>query len=131
MGSADSLINWEFGDTWERAGEVSTDTGSVLLTDPCTAVNLLTGVPQNTLAGRAAAVLPDLGAQKQPRSWQSFCDEWQKQSGNVATFENGCSLLVSNGVGDGSFPVHVKRRKNGEIAAVLIVFDPAEEDRDA
>ncbi|HEX3960426.1 MAG TPA: hypothetical protein VHZ03_27945 [Trebonia sp.] len=86
---------------WEKAGRVGIDTGTVLLADPC-----FEGLSQEALG---ATELTD----------------------GVARCTNSygvpIAMLVGTGVGDGWFPVSVRRDQDGQVTAVRIDFTYDEE----
>jgi len=92
---------------WEKVGDVGVDAGGILICDPCYAVG---DEPQL------------------PHPWKAFCDAWfAAEEHGVAQFpfrrgHEGAAIVVQSGVGDGFYPVFVKRDKSGRVAAVKVEF---------
>lgn len=81
---------------WKKIGSVGVDSGRVLIVDPCYA--------------KDAAKYIALGPEP--------CDEHQYY------FEAGppCAVVSSTGVGDGIFPVEVRRDEDGTITELRVRF---------
>lgn len=99
---------------WEKVYEIGVDSALCWIGDP------------------GYCVTPDCDEQPAP-TWAEFCAhlrQMNNMAGGYATVypfpfkagHEGLGVAVST-CGDGSFPVYVRRRENGQVAEVRIVFD--------
>ena len=85
---------------WEEIGFVTVDAGLISLGDPC--------------------YMSDGGNDFE--DWSAFCDKHQRnERDGVHQLDNGKAVIVSSGMGDGIYPVEVKR-EDGMIKEVRIKF---------
>ena len=98
---------------WEEIGQISVDAGICWLGDPCYILHTDSGKPPTTLG----------------KSWEEFCK--LLGSKDIISFDHekgheGLGVVVSSGLGDGLYPVYVKRVQDKEfgnrIAEVKIKF---------
>ncbi len=103
---------------WEEVGIIGVDAGLCWLGDPC-------------------YIMGDDASEKPAKTWSEFCDKlWEKEGldkngnperdyaqWNYKMGHAGLGVTVSTGWGDGSYPVYIKRNKEGRIAEVKVVFD--------
>lgn len=91
---------------WIKAGEIGVDAGLCWIGDPCYVVSK-----------DASHVF---------KSWSDFCD--QIGSDDVKQFNYnhghpGLGVAVQTGYGDGTYPVYIRRNKEGRVMEVKAVFD--------
>ena len=94
--------------SWEYVGSVPIDSGTLLLSDPCYAV-------QNVVGGRPT-----------DKQWSKFCDRlWDLEK--KSKVKPGASLdlgYVATGFGgDGFYPVEIKKTETGLIKELRIRFN--------
>ena len=96
---------------WELVGYVSVDSGQLLITDPC----YLKEFNNDNCKDRA----------EPSYSYSGCCGATSNKEGCGQT-PNGnfteCGFALSNCIGDGSYPVYVKRDSDNGITAVKIDF---------
>ena len=91
-------------------GNISVDAGTCWVGDPC-------------------YVLGD-DASSRVKSWSGFCDKIEKEGyydKGALALDNGLSVIVSTGYGDGSYPVYATF-KGGMCVGVRVDFDPQVDD---
>ena len=94
--------------SWEVAGFVPVDSGTLLISDPCYAVR--------NVAGKEVT----------DKQWSTFCERlWSLEtSGRIkpgAAMDLG---YVATGFGgDGYYPIEIKKSKNGLIKELRVRFD--------
>lgn len=94
---------------WERVGVVGVDAGLVWLGDPC---YVLHGEKPKAIG----------------RDWGDFVKKLDLGLGNDTMQMNydkghpGLGVVVVSGYGDGTYPVEVRRAKDGTVAEVRVVF---------
>ena len=92
---------------WVEVGAVGVDTGTVMIADPCYAEDM------------AKQVIVAYEAR------ENFADttEW----GFHGREKDGVAGVISTtGIGDGCFPVYVKRDAEGNVVALMIDFRPTD-----
>lgn len=95
----------------ELIGKIDVDAGLVMIGDPC-----------YTSSGRNVA-----------DDWERFCDKLQREEvDGVTTIEHesglpGKALVVGDFGGDGTYPVYVKRDKDGQVKKIIIDFEQEDE----
>ena len=93
----------------KHIGNISVDAGICMIGDPCYSI-------------------------QGPRSftWEKFCDSMNRnnidKNNYCEPFTQGEGIVVRTGWGDGSYPVYVKKTRQGRIAEVRIVFIEESED---
>jgi hypothetical protein len=105
------------GDEWHDVGEVSVDSGHLWVGDPCYILD--SAKPR----GR------DLG-----QSWDDIVKKMVSSDAVQWTFDAGTpgfGVTVVAGLGDGTYPVRIKRTASGDVAAVLIEFIGDDEPEEA
>ena len=113
------MTTWTQRRQWVKAGAVSVDTGTLWLGDPC-------------------YVLPADKVDAPGRDWEKFVEGQYEEGPNgepapmhdKGHMELPDGVLVSTGVGDGRYDVFVQRTRDGEIAAVKVVFIDEDGDGD-
>ena len=90
---------------WETVGEIGVDAGRVIVGDPC-----YFAAPD---ASNAFESLDELWGQVGERLVAPLAF---KHGGH------GMAVVVSSGLGDGVYPVEVRRAKNGRIAELRVKF---------
>lgn len=89
-------------DKWELVGHVGVDAGLVMVGDPC-----------YTLGDDAS---------HRVKSWDEFCDTLPF-NGPATIHDTGFGIVVSSGYGDGSYPVYVKKNRDGRVVGLKVEFD--------
>lgn len=103
---------------FELAGRIGVDSGQVMLIDPCYIKEDFAGEygdkPALNYAGACKASLSD------------------KRCGNFGGNKHSNTLAFCSGTthGDGVYPVYIKRDRHGRVTAMMIDFDPPEQDDD-
>lgn len=93
---------------WEKIGAIAVDAGMVMVGDPC-------------------YTLPNDGSEREAvggGDWDKFIDlvfPRLEMEGYAVLAENA-AIAVESGVGDGVYPVFVRRFRNGQIAALMVDF---------
>jgi hypothetical protein len=96
---------------WEEVGRIGVDAGLCWVGDPC------------------YCVTPD--ADEHPaKDWKEFCSilhagGFFKRGHQQFSYQKGhpgLGVTVRTGMGDGSYPVYIRRTENGEVAEVKVVF---------
>ena len=90
---------------WERVGNVGVDSGLIWVGDPC-------------------YIMPDNADLNPGADWYEFCD---KLDNTVPSQEWNAGISIQHFGGDGSYPVFIRRGRDGLVAEVKIVFDPDNE----
>lgn len=94
---------------WEKVGIIGVDAGLCWVGDPC------------------YCVTPDANSHP-AKTWREFCDVLfdGEQNGvkqwNYPMGHSGLGVSVQTGYGDGSYPVYVRRNREGRVAEVRVVF---------
>lgn len=93
---------------WEKVGAIDVDAGVCWIGDPC------------YIIGNEELEYPYL-------NWNDFCNKLIiKEKEGITKWKHhhsyGKGITVRTGYGDGTYPVYVKRNKEGRIAEVKIVF---------
>ena len=94
---------------WELVGYIGVDAGLCWIGDPC------------------YCVTPDATEHPAP-SWPEFCDKLRDSEKDGACQWNykmghaGLGVSVSIGYGDGTYPVYVRRNKEGRVAEARVKF---------
>lgn len=110
-------------DKWEQVGKVDVDSGLIWLGDPC----YVFALPHSTKKSKFKSLnevkkLPkDIG-----KSWIDFCNKVSDSNAtqfNHDTGSPGAGVAIHNAYGDGSYPVFVKKTRQGGIKSVMIVFE--------
>lgn len=98
--------------TWETVGQVGVDSGTIQIGDPCYHV------------GKT----PETAYPEMPKTWNEYC----KVTGddNIHQFGRGTAVMIGGFGGDGTFPVQVRRDRNGLITAARIIFDGSLDEED-
>jgi hypothetical protein len=105
-------------DDWECVGIIGVDAGLCWVGDPC-----------YVLKDRSEARPKDIG-----KDWHQFCARLSsRERGHAAQWNYdaghaGLGVTVGTGHGDGSYPVMVRRNAEGRVMAVMVDFDPPDED---
>lgn len=94
--------------SWERVGEIGVDAGLCWVGDPC------------------YCVTPD--ADNHPaQTWKEFCDKLFSDPNYEKGFKQwDCGVSVDTGYGDGTYPVFIRRNRDGRVVEVKVVFDGPE-----
>ena len=98
---------------FELAGHIGVDAGLCWIGDPC---HIIHSTDDNSVA---------LG-----KDWGEFCDKTSDgrldhngyQSFNYPAGHEGLGVVTSTGWGDGTYPVYVKKNKEGRVVEVRIKF---------
>lgn len=91
---------------WEQVGEIGVDAGLCWIGDPC------------------YCVTPD-ATEHPAKTWAEFCQklgnedtkQWNYKLGHA-----GLGVSVQTGYGDGTYPVFVKKNKEGRVMEAKVVF---------
>lgn len=105
----------------EKVGVIGVDAGLCWIGDPC-----------YVLHKEAGTKYEDIG-----NDWREFCDKLGEDYPIAKQFKYdmghaGLGVCVSTGYGDGTYPVYVRRNKEGRIMEAVIKFidESDEEDGD-
>lgn len=115
--SSHRIMDWNGKLLCERAGEVSVDTGQIVVIDPCCLRLWSHGQfnpdgPEDTVNNFAEACRATLTT---------------RQCGPVL---RGLGVAIGTAHGDGTYPVYVQRNRSGGISKVLIDFEQDMEDEE-
>jgi hypothetical protein len=99
---------------WEEVGVVGVDAGLVWIGDPCYILH------------------PENPPEEIGKTWIDFCDklDWEETT-HQFRYDNGgegLGVVVSSGYGDGTYPVFVRRTRDGRVAEVRVVFISREDE---
>lgn len=94
----------------EMVGHLSVDSGLMFLGDPCYTLGHILD----------RDIRPNLDPPWMSGSWCDFLDDLSEMEKGVHSTAG--SLVVNTGYGDGSYPVFIKRTKDGRISEVRVVF---------
>jgi hypothetical protein len=113
-------------------GKVAVDSGQIMLTDPCYALN--DGKSERGFQeGGSEFAHPDIN-DLYPYSYMGACGATLSEdscgSMKFALGHEGAGVVVSTGYGDGLYPVFVTYNDEGRIASVHIVFIDGSEGTD-
>lgn len=130
---------------WDKVGEVDVDSGSIWLGDPCYVFNM----PHSKGSQFESLNTPPGWPKEFGDCWLDYChnlfdkEDKQREAMHKAGFKGqtpvqfnhdsgnpGLGICTSNGIGDGTYPVYVKRDKKGSIKEIKIVFYEGEIDDD-
>ncbi|MDD4888407.1 MAG: DUF4241 domain-containing protein [Phycisphaerae bacterium] len=94
---------------WKQVGTISVDAGLCWVGDPC------------------YCITPDCD-EHPAQTWSEFCNaisdhEQDAKQWNFKLGTPGLGVSVSTGYGDGSYPVFIRRNRDGRVAEVKVVFD--------
>jgi len=105
------------GDDWSLAGFIGVDAGVVWIGDPC------------------YCVTPDTDSHP-AKTWPEFCDKLEAAPNKeVVPFsykgetmlpggtDSNLGIVVHTAHGDGSYPVFVKKNRDGQVSSVTIMFE--------
>lgn len=95
---------------WEKAGVIGVDAGLCWIGDPC------------------YCVTPDANSHP-AKTWDEFCEKLHRMETdgvaqwNYALGHAGLGVSVETGYGDGTYPVYVRRNREGRVIEARVIFD--------
>lgn len=63
-----------------------------------------------------------------PEDWAEFCAKTNLDQPVDEPLGDGIGFAIESGYGDGSYPVYVRRSREGRIAAVKVIFITEDEE---
>lgn len=104
---------------WVKEGEVDVDSGQIMITDPC----YVRSFKNDEFEGEKDVVDFSYSGACTVTLSEKKCGGLPHSPGGAL----GAGFATSSGYGDGSYPVFVKRNKEGRIAAIKIIFTEQED----